>query len=59
MSEFNSLWNNLISDLFVAVLIQNDIVIIKKVQKNLVFDSDHNTEEISNKIKEWFQKMKK
>ncbi len=59
MSELNSLWNDLISDLFVAVLTQSDVIMIKKVQKNLMSDSDCNTEEISNKIKEWFQKMKK
>ncbi len=59
MSELSSLWNDSISDLFVAVSTQSDVVTIKKVQKNLMSDSDHNAEEISNKIKEWFQKMKK
>ena len=59
MSELSSLWNDLILDLFVAVLTQSDVIMIKKVQKNLMFDSDHSTEEILNKIREWFQKMKK
>jgi len=39
------------SDLFVAVQIQSDVAAIKKVQKNLMFDSDCNAEEISNKIR--------
>jgi len=39
------------SDLFVAVQIQNDVAAIKKVQKNLMFDSDYNAEKISNKIR--------
>ncbi len=47
------------SDLFVAVQIQNDVAAIKKVQKNLMFDSDYNAEKISNKIRKWFQKIKK
>ncbi len=32
---------------------------IKKIQKSLMSDSDYNAKEISNKIKEWFQKTKK
>ena len=59
MSELSSLWNDSMSDLFVAVQIQNDVAAIKKVQKNLMFDSDYNAEKISNKIRKWFQKIKK
>ncbi len=59
MSKLSSLWNDSISDLFVTVSTQSDVVMIKKVQKNLMFDSNHSVEEILNEIKEWFQKIKK